>query len=61
MLTNVLFFQNWKDTTRQPLDPDVAEESKKSCCLSLSLTKWAKNTYAPFIMRPSVKVSSIKK
>nr|XP_021192438.2 protein patched [Helicoverpa armigera] len=51
---------NWKDTTRQPLDPeDTGDQSQVTCCLSLSLTKWAKNYYAPFIMRPSVKVTSM--
>lgn len=55
----VIYLQsNTKDATRQPLDPNmVGDESKKPCCLSLSLTKWAKNHYVPFIMRPSVKVS----
>ncbi|KPJ16429.1 Protein patched [Papilio machaon] len=50
---------NWKDTTRQPLDPEVAGDEAKTCCISLSLTKWAKKYYAPFIMRPSVKVTSM--
>ncbi|XP_013176469.1 PREDICTED: protein patched [Papilio xuthus] len=50
---------NWKDTTRQPLDPEVSGDEAKTCCISLSLTKWAKKYYAPFIMRPSVKVTSM--
>ncbi|GBP11019.1 Protein patched [Eumeta japonica] len=50
----------WKDGTRQPLDPgDNGQLSEKSCCLSLSLTTWARNHYAPFIMKPVVKVTTI--
>ncbi|KAL0850981.1 hypothetical protein ABMA28_006876 [Loxostege sticticalis] len=50
---------NWKDTTRQPLDPDDGGNAEQTCCLSLSLTKWAKNHYSPFIMRPAVKFTSM--
>jgi hypothetical protein len=51
---------NWKDATRQPLDPDEGGNVEKTCCLSISLTKWTKNHYSPFIMRPAIKVCLAK-